>query len=60
MQPTTLLLAVALLSLVTVELGGWALLGFITTRNGTLGKVGERFWRAGASDRAAEARWAPR
>lgn len=47
MEPTTLLPAIALLSLVTVEFGGWALLGFITTRNGTLGDFRERFFRAG-------------
>ena len=36
MEPTTLLPAIALLSLVTVESGGWALLGFITARRGAL------------------------
>ena len=47
MEPTTLLPAIALLSLVTVESGGWALLGFITKRNGSLGEFRERFFRAG-------------
>jgi hypothetical protein len=47
MEPTTVLPAIALLSLVTVESGGWALLGFITKRNGTLGEFRERFFRAG-------------
>ena len=47
MDPTTLLPAIALLSLVSVESGGWALLGFITKRNGSLGEFRERFFRAG-------------
>jgi hypothetical protein len=46
MEPTQLLPAIALLSLVTVEYGGWALLGFITGR-GSLGAFREQFFRAG-------------
>ena len=42
MEPTTVLPAIALLSLVTVESGGWALLGFITKRRGTLGPFREQ------------------
>jgi hypothetical protein len=37
---------IALLSLVTVEYGGWALLGFLTGR-GSLGAFREQFFRAG-------------
>ena len=47
MEPTTVLPAIALLSLVTVESGGWALLGFITKRRGTLEPFREQFFRAG-------------
>jgi len=47
MEPTTALPAISLLSLVTVEYGGWALLGFITKRRGTLGPFREQFFRAG-------------
>jgi heme/copper-type cytochrome/quinol oxidase subunit 4 len=46
MEPTRLLPAITLLSLVTVEYGGWALLGFITGR-GSLGAFREQFFRAG-------------
>jgi hypothetical protein len=46
MKPTTLFPIIAVLSLVTVEYGGWALLGFLTG-HGTLGGFGERFFRAG-------------
>jgi heme/copper-type cytochrome/quinol oxidase subunit 4 len=46
MEPTQLLPAIALLSLVTVEYGGWALLGFITG-HGSLGAFREQFFRAG-------------
>ncbi len=46
MEPTTLLPIIALLSLVSVEYGGWALLGFLTGR-GRLGGFRERFFRAG-------------
>jgi hypothetical protein len=45
-EPTRILPIVAVLSLVTVEYGGWALLGFITGR-GNLGDFRERFFRAG-------------
>ena len=38
MEPTRLLTIIALLSLVTVEYGGWALLGFFTGR-GSLGGI---------------------
>ncbi len=37
---------IALLSLVSVEYGGWALLGFLTGR-GNLGEFREKFFRAG-------------
>ncbi len=46
MQPTTLLPVIAVLSLISVEYGGWALLGFLTGR-GKLGGFRERFFRAG-------------
>jgi len=46
MEPTRLLPVIALLSLVTVEYGGWALLGFLTGR-GSLGAFREQFFRAG-------------
>jgi hypothetical protein len=46
MEPTRILPIVAVLSLVTVEYGGWALLGFLTGR-GNLGDFRERFFRAG-------------
>src|SRR3712207_3571339 len=46
MEPTTLLSIIAVLSLITVEYGGWALLGFLTGR-GQLGQFGEQFFRAG-------------
>ena len=45
-EPTRLLPIIALLSLVTVEYGGWALLGFLTGR-GELGAFREQFFRAG-------------
>jgi hypothetical protein len=45
-QPTRVLPAVSVLSLVGVEYGGWALLGFLTGR-GQLGQFRERFFRAG-------------
>lgn len=47
MEPTTLLPAIALLSIVTVESGGWALLTFLTKRRGELGSFREGFLRAG-------------
>jgi hypothetical protein len=46
MEPTTLLPLVAVLSLVGVEHGGWALLGYLTG-HGRLGGFRERFFRAG-------------
>lgn len=46
MEPTTVLPVVAVLSLVSVEYGGWALLGFLTG-DGRLGGFRERFFRAG-------------
>jgi hypothetical protein len=46
MEPTRLFPIIVLLSLVTVEYGGWALMGFLTGR-GTLGAFRERFFRAG-------------
>ncbi len=46
MQPTRVLPAVSVLSLIRVEYGGWALLGFLTGR-GQLGQFREQFFRAG-------------
>jgi hypothetical protein len=46
MEPTNVLPIIALLSLVNVEYGGWALLGFLTGR-GQLGEFREKFFRAG-------------
>ena len=46
MEPTTLLPAISLLLLVSVEYGGWSLLGFLTGR-GQLGEFREQFFRAG-------------
>ena len=46
MQPARLFPIIVLLSLVTVEYGGWALLGFLTGR-GALGAFRERFFAAG-------------
>ena len=46
MEPTRLFPIIVLLSLVTVEYGGWALLGFLTG-HGTLGAFREQFFRAG-------------
>ena len=46
MEPTTVLPVISLLSLVSVEYGGWALLGFLTGR-GQLGQFREQFFRAG-------------
>src|SRR5215203_882506 len=46
MDPAILLPIIALLSLVSVEYGGWALLGYLTGR-GRLGGFRERFFRAG-------------
>jgi hypothetical protein len=46
MEPTRLFPIIVLLSLVTVEYGGWALLGFLTG-HGALGAFRELFFRAG-------------
>jgi hypothetical protein len=46
MEPTRLFPIIVLLSLVTVESGGWALLGFLTG-HGTLGAFRAQFFRAG-------------
>ena len=46
MEPTRLFPIIVLFSLVTVEYGGWALLGFLTGR-GALGGFRERFFAAG-------------
>jgi hypothetical protein len=46
MRPTRVLPAFSVLSLIGVEYGGWALLGFLTGR-GQLGQFRERFFRAG-------------
>jgi len=46
MEPITLLPIIAVLSLVSVEYGGWALLGFIAGRE-NIGEFRERFFRAG-------------
>ena len=46
MEPTTLLPVISLLLLVSVEYGGWSLLGFLTGR-GQLGEFPEQFFRAG-------------
>jgi hypothetical protein len=45
-KPTLVLSAVALFALVTVEFGGWSLLGMLTRRNG-LTPFQEQFFRAG-------------
>jgi hypothetical protein len=46
MQPTRVVPAVSVLSLIGVEYGGWALLGFLTGR-GQLGQFREQFFRTG-------------
>jgi hypothetical protein len=46
MEPTTLVAIISLLLLVSVEYGGWSLLGFLTGR-GQLGEFREQFFRAG-------------
>jgi hypothetical protein len=45
MEPSRLFPIIVLLSLVTVEYGGWALLGFLTG-HGMLAAFGKRFFRA--------------
>jgi hypothetical protein len=47
MEPTRLFPIIAVLSLVGVESGGYALLGLLTTRNPNIGPFGFRFFRAG-------------
>ncbi|GIH59925.1 hypothetical protein [Microbispora siamensis] len=47
MEPTEVLPIVAILSIVTVEFGGHALLRFVTTDRDRLGALRERFFRAG-------------
>jgi hypothetical protein len=47
MEPTKLYPIVAVLSLVTVEYGGWALLSFISARRGQLNEFQTTFFRAG-------------
>jgi hypothetical protein len=46
METTTLLPVISLLFLVSVEYGGWSLLGFLTGR-GQLGEFREQFFRGG-------------
>jgi hypothetical protein len=46
MEPTNVLPIIVVLSLIGVEYGGWALLGFLTGR-GQLGGFREQFFRAG-------------
>jgi hypothetical protein len=46
MEPTTLLPIISLLLLVSVEYGGWSLLGVLTGRS-QLGEFREQFFRAG-------------
>jgi hypothetical protein len=47
MEPTELYPIIAVLSLVTVEYGGWALLSFVSARRGTLDNFQTQFFRAG-------------
>lgn len=46
MRPTTPLAAIVLFAIVTVEFGGWSLLGFLTSQDG-LTPFEEQFFRAG-------------
>jgi hypothetical protein len=46
MEPTKVLPVISLISLIGVEYGGWALLSFLTTREG-LNDVQRQFFRAG-------------
>jgi hypothetical protein len=46
-EPTKVYPIVAVLSLVTVEYGGWALLSFISARRGQLDDFQTQFFRAG-------------
>ena len=47
MEPTKIYPIIAVLSLVTVEYGGWALLSFVSTRTGQLNDFQMQFFRAG-------------
>jgi len=47
MEPARLFPIIAVLSLITVESGGYALLALITTRTEELGPFGLRFFRGG-------------
>jgi heme/copper-type cytochrome/quinol oxidase subunit 4 len=47
MEPTRLYAIIAVLSLIAVETGGYALLRFLTTKGNVLGPFGLRFFRAG-------------
>ncbi len=47
MEPTKVYPIVAVLSLVTVEYGGWALLSFVSARRGQLDDFQTQFFRAG-------------
>ena len=47
MEPTKVYPIVALVSLVTVEYGGWALLSFVSSRRGQLSDFQTQFFRAG-------------
>ena len=47
MEPTTLLPIISILSLVTVESGGWALLQFLTTTEQPMSDYKRGFFRAG-------------
>lgn len=47
MEPTRLFPIIAVLSLIGVESGGYALLALITTKTPELGPFGQRFFRAG-------------
>jgi hypothetical protein len=46
-EPTKVYPIVAVLSLVTVEYGGWALLSFVSARRGQLNDFQTQFFRAG-------------
>jgi len=46
-EPTKVYPIVAVLSLVTVEYGGWALLTFVSSRRGQLSDLQTQFFRAG-------------
>jgi hypothetical protein len=47
MEPTRFFPIIAVLSLVTVESGGYALLGLLTRKDPNIGPFGFRFFRAG-------------